>query len=151
VDLTATLDAPCPPGTLFEYVSDLAAYTRWLSIVPHAEPSPSHPGDEGPAWSVELRGRIGPLARSKRLRMVRTRFDPPRSVRFERHEIDGREHARWVLDADVTEIAEGSRLAMHLHYGGGFGGAMLERLLSDEIDESRPRLLALVAQGDRTR
>jgi uncharacterized protein YndB with AHSA1/START domain len=150
VDLTATLDAPCPPETLFEYVADLAAYTRWLSIVPRAEPSVAHPGDAGPAWSVELRGRIGPLARSKRLRMVRTRFDPPRSVRFERREVDGREHSPWVLDATVSETAEGSRLEMHLFYGGGFGGAMLERLLSDEIDESKPRLLTLVAQADRT-
>ena len=36
---------------------------------------------------------------------------------------------------------------MTLHYGGGFGGNLLERLLSDEIEASKPRLLALVSSG----
>ena len=33
-----------------------------------------------------------------------------------------------------------SALEMLLHYGGAFGGAVLERLLADEIEASRPRL-----------
>lgn len=143
--MTASLDAPCSPRALFAAVEDLSGYPTWLSIVPRAEPAPPDPADPGPAWLVELRGRIGPLARSKRLRMVRTVHDEPRRVRFERRELDGRRHSPWVLDASVDGNGEVSRLQMRLHYGGTFGGSVLERLLTDEIERSRPRLLARVA------
>jgi hypothetical protein len=33
---------------------------------------------------------------------------------------------------------------MHLHYGGAFWGPVLERILGDEIENSKPRLLALI-------
>jgi hypothetical protein len=33
---------------------------------------------------------------------------------------------------------------MHLHYGGGLWGPVVERLLREEIERSRPRLLACV-------
>ncbi len=97
-----------------------------------------------PAWSVELRGRIGPLARSKRLRMERTLHEPDRAVRFERHELDGRQHSAWVLDATVEPVAGGSRVTMALHYGGSFATGFIERLLHDEIDRSRRRLAEVV-------
>ncbi len=144
MDLTSTLIAACTPEQLFATVDDLASYPAWLTIVPRAEPVEAAPGDAGPAWSVDLRGRLGPLARSKRLRMVRTAHDPVRHVRFERAELDGRHHSAWVLDARVDPADDGSRLTMALHYGGSFGGSVLERMLTDEIDRSRPRLLALV-------
>lgn len=154
VDLVASLDAPCAPEVLFAQVDDLDRYPSWLSIVSRARRCPDGDGSgtEGDggaavAWEVELRGRIGPLARSKRLRMVRTVHDVPRLARFERHELDDRRHSPWVLEATVSPLGSGSRLEMHLHYGGGFGGAVLERLLADEIDESTPRLLALVSAG----
>jgi hypothetical protein len=35
---------------------------------------------------------------------------------------------------------------MDLRYDGGFGGRLLERMLRDEIERSRPRLLALVSR-----
>jgi hypothetical protein len=146
VDVTADLDAPCTPADLFEWVDDLARYPQWLEIVPRAVSVDGHPDDTGPAWSVDLRGRLGPLARSKRLRMVRTSLEPGR-VRFERVEHDGRRHSPWVLEATVDEIADGSRLRVHLHYGGSLVGPLVERLLADEITRSRPRLLALVADG----
>lgn len=146
VDVTAALEAPCPPDELFAWVDDLGRYPRWLDIVPRAEPVEGRAGDTGPAWSVDLRGRLGPFARSKRLRMVRTACEPWR-VRFERVEHDGRSHAAWVLAADVDEAPAGSRLRMHLHYGGNLMGPVIERLLADEIVRSRPRLLALVSAG----
>jgi hypothetical protein len=102
-------------------------------------------GDD--AWRVDLRGRLGPFARSKRLRMIRSHHDAPHAVRFERDEQDGRTHSPWVLDATVTVLEDGSRLTMHLHYGGGLFGPVLEPLLRDEIARSRPRLLALL-DGD---
>lgn len=136
VDLSASLDAPVAPEELFAWVDDLSRYPAWLEIVPRAEAT----GDG--AWLVDLRGRLGPLARSKRLRMVRTACEAPRSVRFEREELDGRSHAAWVLEASVAPAADGSRLTMRLHYGGGLFGPVLERLLRDEIERSRPRLVA---------
>jgi hypothetical protein len=152
VDLTADLDAPCSPERLFASVEDLSDYPDWLEIVERAEPAPAHDGDDGDAaWLVDLRGRLGPLARSKRLRMVRTRLDAPNLVRFERREHDGRQHADWVLEAQVdpgdpaNPGEPASRLEMRLHYGGTFGGMVLERLLGDAIERSRPALLDRVS------
>jgi hypothetical protein len=142
VDVTADLLAPCPPEELFGWVDDLARYPDWLEIVPRAIAVEPHPSDPGPAWSVDLRGRLGPFARSKRLRMVRTVHDQPRRVRFERQEHDGREHAGWVLQAEVAPDGDASRLTMHLHYGGSLLGPVVERLLAEEIRRSKPRLLA---------
>jgi len=143
VDVVATLDARCTPADLVAVVRDLDRYPEWLSILPRTA---SEAGSDPAAWSVELRATIGPLARSKRLRMVRT-LDEPDHVRFERSEADGRRHSAWVLDAAVTPTDGGARLTMSLHYGGSFGGGIVERLLRDEIDDSRLRLRALVEQG----
>jgi Polyketide cyclase / dehydrase and lipid transport len=143
VDVTADLVAPCTPDALFAWVDDLGRYPQWLEIVPRAASVEAHPDDPGPAWSVDLRGRLGPFARSKRLRMARTVHEPGR-VRFERVEHDGRQHARWVLSADVAAVDGGSRLQMHMHYGGSLVGPLIERLLADEINRSKPRLLALI-------
>jgi hypothetical protein len=143
MDLDASLDAPCLPAELFAWVDDLARYPQWLSIVTRAEPD----GDGG--WLVDLRGRVGPLARSKRLRMARTGFEPERYALFERAERDGRQHSPWVLRAEVTPTATGSHLDMRLHYGGSLWGAVIERMLRDEIESSRRRLLQLVSERTR--
>jgi len=143
MDLDASLDAPCPPAELFAWVDDLGRYPQWLSIVTRAEP------DGDGAWLVELRGRVGPLARSKRLRMERSTVEPDHLVVFERAERDGRHHAPWVLRAEVTPRPAGSHLEMRLHYGGSLWGSVLERLLRDEIEQSRRRLLALVSGRTR--
>jgi hypothetical protein len=161
VDVIASLDAPCPPAVLFAWVDDLRLYPEWLDIVPRADPVDAADGDPGPAWRVDLRGRLGPLARSKRLRMVRTERDEPHRVTFERREHDGRSHSPWVLRATVDGVgaaatggvgtsgtqADESRLTMELHYGGALWGPVLERLLGDAIERSRARLLACVAGG----
>jgi hypothetical protein len=141
VDVTADLDTPHPPERVFALVEDLTRYPAWLDIVPRVVPE----GDG--SWLVDLRGRLGPFARSKRLRMVRTRHESPTTVRFEREERDGRTHSPWILDASVEARGDGSRLTMHLQYGGGLFGPVLEPLLRDEINRSRPRLLALL-DGD---
>ena len=145
MDITATVDAPCTPATLFPWVEDLARYPDWLDIVPRAVAAPAHADDVGPAWSVDLRGRLGPFARAKRLRMVRTVCDPGAHARFERAELDGREHSSWVLDAVVHELPTGCRLTMGLHYGGRLWMPALDRLLADEIKRSKPRLVARVS------
>jgi hypothetical protein len=92
--------------------------------------------------------------------MVRT-IDDERAVRFERRELDGRSHSDWVLDATFRDDPGGvdrggddpggvggdrrAVLRMRLHYGGSLWLPVLDRLLSDEIERSRPRLVALVA------
>ena len=145
MDVVASLEAPCEPSALFPWVDDLARYPRWLDIVPRAVEVPPHPDDVGPAWSVDLRGRLGPFARAKRLRMVRTAHDGDRHARFERVEHDGRDHSDWVLDATIAGTGTGSELTMRLHYGGRLWMPALDRLLSDEIERSRPRLLRCLA------
>jgi hypothetical protein len=146
VDVDVNMEAPCPPAVLFAWVEDLARYPRWLDLVPRAEASAPVDGDPGPAWLVDLRARLGPLARSKRLRMVRTVHEAPRLARFERLEHDGRQHSAWVLQAGVEPVGEdASRLTMHLHYSGSLFGPVLERVLHDEVTRSRARLLALVS------
>jgi hypothetical protein len=147
IDLTADLDAPCSPQALFAEVDDLARYPAWFGAVRRAEPDQVRDDDPGPAWLVDLRARLGPLARAKRLRMVRVEHRPPTVVRFERREHDGRTHSSWVLEATVAPTAGGSRLEVAVHYGGGLFGPVLERLLADEVARAKPRLLALVTSA----
>jgi hypothetical protein len=130
---------------LFAQVDDLARVQEWFGAVRRVVPDEARSGDPGPAWRVDLRARLGPLARAKRLRMVRSRHEAPVSVRFERCEDDGRSHSPWVLEAAVTPAPGGSRLDVRFHYGGGLFGPVLERLLADEVELAKPRLLALVA------
>lgn len=144
MDVVASLDAPCAPPLLLPWIEDLGRYPDWLDIVPRAVVAGAHPEDVGPAWSVDLRGRLGPFARAKRLRMVRTQHDD-HHARFERLEHDGRQHAAWVLDAVIAEVGGTSRLTMVLHYGGRLWVPSLDRLLAEEIEKSRPRLLARLA------
>ncbi|HVX16988.1 MAG TPA: SRPBCC family protein [Acidimicrobiales bacterium] len=144
MDLTATLDTDAPASTLFAWVDDLTTYPRWLDIVSRVVADPS---GEAEAWIVDLRGRLGPLARTKRLRMVRSRREEERLVVFERQELDGRQHSAWVLQAELADDGDRRRLDMHLHYGGGLFGAVLERLLADEVRRSRDRLRDLAAAG----
>ena len=139
VDVVAHVDTPHSPAEVWAVVSDLGSYPDWLDIVPRADAAPDG------SWTVDLRGRLGPFARSKRLRMVRTVADEPEVVVFERGERDGRQHSAWVLRAEVAPAAEGgSRLTMRLHYGGSLFGPVLERLLGDTIERSRPRLLEVL-------
>ncbi len=140
MDLTALLDAHCSIDELRPWVDSLDRYPQWLSIVPSAH---MEEGSDPPAWSVELRAKVGPIARSKRLRMVRT-VDDQDHVRFERAEVDGRSHSPWILDVSLRPIDAGTRLVMGLHYGGSFGAGLFERLLEDEIESSKQTLRALV-------
>lgn len=144
VEVTATLRTDASPADLDRVVADLARYPEWLDIVAAAAPAPAAEGDPGPAWLVDLRGQIGPLRRSKRLRMVRSRYRPGVEVRFERREIDGRQHSPWTLDCTIVTDGPATTLTMGLHYGGTLWVPLLDRLLRDEIERSKVRLGALV-------
>lgn len=143
--MTATLRADVAEDVLFGVIEDLSTYPSWLEIVARAEPASPAPDDAGPAWSVDLTGQLGPLRRSKRLRMVRTVCERPHRVRFERRELDGRSHSPWVMDGLVGPVpAGGVDLEMRLHYGGSLWMPLMDRILAEEIERSRPRLLRLV-------
>lgn len=145
---SAELVAPCAPSVLAAHVTDLDRYPAWMGLVHEA----TAVGGDPPAWAVELRTRVGPLARSKRLRMARTVVhdapDGGRTVVFEREEHDGRSHAPWVLRVDLAPVEGGTRLRMHLSYGGSlWTGGILQRVLDDEIRRGSERLLTLVSDG----
>jgi uncharacterized protein YndB with AHSA1/START domain len=140
---TESVTVPASPSAVYPYVSDLAQYPRWLGLVHEAEPE----SDAAcPAWSVELRARVGPFARSKRLRMERAETVPDRMAVFERAEVDGREHARWSLRVDLEHTDDGATtVTMHLAYDGRlWTGGALARVLDDQIRRGREGLVALV-------
>ena len=141
MDITATVEAPVGVEKLFSVVADLTTYPQWLSIVHQVTPELTR-SNEPSAWLVELRGKVGPFARSKRLRMIQSTCESPNLVVFERREIDGRKHSPWVLTAQVGASDVGSNLTVNLHYGGTlFTGGVLERLLADQIVQGSERLL----------
>ena len=59
MDVIASLEAPCAAERLFELIDDLSSYPQWNGLVHSAI---AEPGDQQ-AWDVELRARLGPLAR----------------------------------------------------------------------------------------
>lgn len=146
MEIRRSLVTRCAPADLFVHVDDLAAYRSWMPLVHDVAASEPDPAGR-PAWDVELQAQVGPFARSKRLRMVRTAHDPPTAVRFERAELDGRSHASWQLDVALTTDGDHTtHLVMVLAYGGRlWTGAVLQRVLDDQVDEGSRRLLALVA------
>ena len=142
-----------PQDRLYAVMADLATYPNWLDLVHRAEPAPTASsqgdGDQAPpAWTVTLRARIGPLARSKRLRMVRT-VDDGRLVRFERRELDGRQHSDWTLSAWVDHLEDEpwrSEVRLDLTYGGSLWSGLLEGVLEAAAGDATERLQAYVAE-----
>lgn len=140
MDIRVDVNLPCSAKELWPFIDDLAQYPSWMGLVHTVVPE-----GEG-VWQVELRGKIGPFARSKRLRMIQVETSEPHHIRFERQENDGRSHSDWVLDAQVTEVGSASTLNMTLRYSGRLFSSVVERALHDEIEASKQRLRELVAQ-----
>lgn len=128
----------------FALLDDLGAYPAWMDLIHRVEESA--PVGEERAWDVELQAHVGPFARSKRLRMVRTVHEPPHRVVFERVEVDGRRHSSWVLTAQLRPRPDGDvDVAMTLGYGGNlWTGAMLQRVLDDHVERGAAALGALL-------
>jgi uncharacterized protein YndB with AHSA1/START domain len=133
-----------PPSKVFAAVADLDTYPRWFAVVDRAA---AVPADE-PTWDVDLAARLGPLKRTKRLRMVRVEASAGDGlVRYERQEEDGRPHGAWLLEAQVTPAAggSGSELRIHLHYDGVAWVPGLDLLLRQEARRAGARLESLLA------
>lgn len=144
--VVSSVDLDAPVRVVKRHVIDLDTYTSWMPIVHRA----NRREDTEPTWDVELRAKVGPLARSKRLTMCRTLLDEhdETSLRavFERRERDEKRHAPWVLTVQLVALDSGrTRLDMELFYGGTlWTGGILEKVLSDSIDSGKRRLAALV-------
>jgi hypothetical protein len=139
VDLRSFAELDWPPAAVFAEVRDLSGYPEWLGIVHRV--TVDRPADAAPsAWLVHLGARIGPLRRSKQVRMRRTADEPVSLVRFERAETDGRPHSPWVLTARIEPAGWGARLSMDLHYGGRAWLPVVELALRQEIVRAGPRL-----------
>lgn len=138
------------PDDLFDVVSDLETYPHWLDVVDSVDRV-----DAEDAWIVTLRARVGPFARSKRLRMVRVEqagegSEPndkaSRSVRFERREVDGKKHSAWDLAANVSgpgPEASGdtrSTVELDLQYDGAMWSGMLDGVLDAAADRATAKL-----------
>ena len=139
---TIRLDAPVE--RVRGLVDDLVQYPRWMPLV-HAvtrDGNASHP-----AWLVELRARIGPFARSKKLRMQRVVHEVAESgachVVFDRNEVDGRSHSQWQLEALVSPDGSGSRVDVTLRYSGALFGPVVEAALRHYVAEGRERLAVM--------
>ena len=125
--ISAELSAAAP--RVYEVVSDLTTYPAWLALVGKVE------REGGDAWWVTLRAKLGPLTRSKRLRMECTEAAPPGQIRFERREVDGRDHSAWVLEIAIRQVNDHhSELTMDLHYDGGLWTRPLESVLQRQVD-----------------
>ena len=136
MDLHADVTAPCPIARVHDELAELDGYPTWLGIIRAVT-------RDGDGWVVELAAALGPLRRSKRVRMVRT-IDQPDHVRFERRESDGSEHPPWILDVTLAE-RDGSEAAtftsVSLHYGGAAWVPGLDLLLGAEVRRAGPRLI----------
>ncbi len=153
IDRVITAEVTATPEQTLAALADLSTYPEWLGLVASAtldEPAPSDTTSSNatardatapaaaaaaagqPAWIVTLRAKLGPLARSKRLRMQRVAAAADH-VRFERREIDGRDHASWVLEArtrPADDQAMTTAVDVSLQYDGSFWSAPLEAALS---------------------
>ena len=153
MDLEETIDLAATRPPVVDVLSDLASYAEWLDIVSLAEPAGVEI-DDRPVWMVELRARIGPFARTKRLRMVRTVLDigPDRTeVLFTRREEGARDYSDWTLSVVVEDAgAAECRVVLRLHYGGSlWTPGPLERVLADQVRVGRERLSRVVATNTR--
>ncbi|MGH9155104.1 MAG: SRPBCC family protein [Acidimicrobiales bacterium] len=140
MDSRSTIALTAGPDRVFAEVANLDNYPAWLGLVQRAERCERLTDDPGPAWMVDLGARLGPIRRTKRVRMVRAEARPPKLVRFERRETDGRQHSAWTLTAEIEAAVAGSRLTMGLHYGGGARIPGVDRLLTDEVRRATKKL-----------
>lgn len=152
VQSTVTLSAT--PTKVFPFVSDLARYREWMPLVYSAH------ADGDAAWVVELRAKVGPFARSKRLRMERTTCIVPAEelavdsvslqnakVVFERRETDGKKHSPWILTVDVVSVEGSTRVDVDLEYQGSlWTGGVLEQVLHNNINAGREGLRKAVGE-----
>ena len=132
------------PDDVAQWLVDLGRYPQWMPMVHSAV------ADGDSAWLVELRAKVGPFARSKRLRMERTAdetVDGVRTVVFDRREPDGSQHSRWSMTARISPESGGTLVSIDLEYGGALWTAgVLDKVLASNIDEGKKGLARVVSE-----
>lgn len=131
VDKTIQSTVQAQTDRVQRVLCDLTTYEHWLDLVDRVEVADSADGDAGPAYEVTLIAKIGPFARRKRLRMVRSDSGTDGAT-FERREVDGRDHSSWILGAHASE-GEPTTVTMRLAYGGGLWSDALEGVLENQV------------------
>ena len=137
--LDESVHVPATVERVRPHVEDLNCYNAWMPLVHSVERVDSR------TWNVELRAKVGPFARSKKLRMVRTVDEPSRIV-FERCEVDGKSHAPWVLAVALQTEGSDTVVSVHLDYRGTlWTGGLLEKVLRDHVAVAKERLPRICA------
>lgn len=145
LDLRAAADLPCGLAVARAELQILDGYPNWLGIVHRVVGADGHPDDPGPAWWVDLGGRIGIVRKTKRVRMVRSAL-LDELIRFERLEFDGRTHNSWVLEARLEPRGPGcTGLDMAVHYSGDRRLPVLDAVLRAEVGRAGRRLAERVS------
>ncbi len=126
-----TVDVAAQGSEVFAVMADLSNYRELIPLVHSVKQVAS---SEPWLWEVELRAKVGPFARSKKLTMTRTVNESPNRLVFARHETDNRDHAQWTLSVDITDAGAATQISLHLLYGGRlWTGGVLEKILHDNI------------------
>ena len=141
MEQTINLKLQTSSDIVFEVVSDLETYPDWLDIVENVL------AESNDAWFVTLTAKIGPIKRSKKLRMIRTVED--NTVNFIRQETHDREFSIWEMTSTVTELSESSsNLLIELNYSGAYWSSLLDALFEAKkpgIEKSLKNYLAEIA------
>lgn len=134
---SSSVDLSVDASVVYPFVSNLEKYAEWMPLIHRVTPS-----DEN-VWDVELRAKVGLLARSKRLRMRRTRNSTELIV-FERDESDGRSHSPWTLTVRTTTTDKGCTVTMEMAYGGTLWTAgILDRVLASQVEAGKAGLVRI--------
>lgn len=135
---SSSVELSVAPSVVHPFVSDLAKYADWMPLVHSVKPA------DQDVWVVELRAKVGVLARSKRLRMRRTN-DSADLIVFERDESDGRTHSSWTLQVRTVPSNVGCVVTMELSYGGTLWTAgILDRVLASQVEAGKAGLSRVV-------
>lgn len=145
---TSSVTVPAPADRVLPFLVDLSRYPQWMPLVHSAG---AEEGAVPAAWNVELRARVGPFARSKRLRMVLaadTSTAGTRVLQFERREANGALHSAWNMTVTVDEGPGATTVTIDLEYGGSLWTAgVLDRVLAAQIEAGKAGLTRAVSAG----
>lgn len=147
---SSSVTVPAPIERVVPYLEDLSGYPQWMPMI-HSIARDDD--SDGTAWLVELRAKVGPFARSKRLRMVRTvneRTDDSATFVFERKERGGAVHSVWRMSVEVRSAGDSTDVAIDLEYGGTLWTAgVLDRVLAGNIEAGKAGLTRVVTARTR--
>lgn len=149
--LTSDLLVDAPPAAVVDVLADLSTYPAWNDLVSSAEPLEQLADDAGPVWRTTLTAKVGPFARSKQLRFVRSALNTDdetsvTTISFSRSEDDDRSHASWTMECSISPEDSSSRVQLTLAYDGGLWVPALGSVLDGAIERSTRRLPSYVQE-----